>query len=189
LGHVVPHAFLPFKYAAHFRGRSCKKDFSMLSKLCASALVVGLPMSAIAATPGARPGDEAMTCAMIAQELQPGAMVMSGAMAPEMARVQKQGNKRAKEGQAEFKRRSATAIGCAAGAIATMGAVDPCAAINAAEDANAAAQAPRRAAEDKAMMGDMNAMMANMNRSMAGMDQARIQRLMALAEAKNCREP
>jgi hypothetical protein len=70
-----------------------------------------------------------------------------------------------------------------------MGAVDPCAAINAAEDANAAAQAPRRAAEDKAMMGDVNAMMANMNQRMAGMDMARMQHLVALAEAKNCREP
>ena len=36
------------------------------------------------------------------------------------------------------------------------------------------------------MMGDVNAMMANINRSMAGMDQARMQRLIALAEAKNC---
>jgi len=158
----------------------------MLSKLCAAALVVTLPVSAIAATPGERPGDDDMTCAMIGQELQPGAMAMSGAMAPEAGRVTQQVRKRSGEGQAEFARRSATAAGCAVGAIATMGVGDPCAAINAAEDAAAAAQAPRRAAEDQAMMGDINAMMANMGRSLGSLDQERIQRLMALAEAKNC---
>jgi hypothetical protein len=151
-----------------------------------ASLIVMLPVSAIAATPGARAGDDQMTCEMIGRELEPGAMGMAKATEPEAGRIAQQTKKRSKEGQVEFKRRSATAIGCAAGAIATMGAVDPCAAINAAEDANAAAQAPRRAAEDRAMMGDVNAMMANINRSMAGMDQARIQRLIALAEAKNC---
>jgi hypothetical protein len=163
-----------------------QKDGSMRFKLLVICLTMTLPVSAIAATPGAQPGDDQMTCAMIGRELQPGAMAMSRATAPETARIEKQVTKRSKEGKAEFARRSATAVGCAAGAIATMGMADPCAAINAAEDANAAAQAPRRAAEDRAMMGDINAMMANMNRSMAGMDQARMQRLMALAEAKNC---
>lgn len=158
----------------------------MRLRLLFASLIVTLPVSAIATTPGARAGDEQMTCEMIGRELQPGAMSMAQATAPEAGRINQQTKKRSEEGQVEFKRRSATAIGCAAGAIATMGAVDPCAAINAAEDANAAAQAPRRAAEDRAMMGDVNAMMANINRSMAGMDQARMQRLIALAEAKNC---
>jgi hypothetical protein len=170
----------------HPGGRSSKKDFPMLPKLFAAALVVTLPVSAIADTPGARPGDETMTCEMIGRELQPGAMAMNRAMAPEAGRIAQQANKRSKEGKAEFARRSVTAAGCAAGAIATMGMADPCRAVNAAEDAAAARQAPRRAAEDRAMMGDMDAMMANMNRSMAGMDQARMQRLVALAEAKNC---
>lgn len=161
----------------------------MLSRIFASALIVGLPMTAIAATPGARPGDDQMTCAMIGQELEPGAMAMAGSAAPERERVTQQVGKRAKEGKVEYDRRSAQALGCLAGTIAGMGAVDPCAAINAVEDANAAAQAPRRAAEDKAMMGDINTMMAKMNSSMAGMDMARMKRLMALAEAKNCREP
>lgn len=161
----------------------------MLLKLFMSAVAIALPVSAIAATPGARPGDDAMTCAMIGREMQPGAMAMAGATAPERERITKQVGKRAKEGQVEFARRSAQAAACLPGVVATMGAVNPCDAVNAAEDAASAAREPRRAKEDKAMMGDIDAMMANMNRSMAGMDMARMQRLMALAEAKNCREP
>ena len=158
----------------------------MVKKLMLPLLVLALPVSATAQVPGARPGDDAMTCEMIGRELAPGAMAVNRAMAPERGRITQQVKKRSKEGQAEFARRSVTAAGCAAGAIATMGMADPCSAINAAEDAAAAAQAPRRAAEDRAMMGDMNAMMSNMNRSLAGMDQPRMQRLVALAQAKNC---
>mgnify|MGYP003405669127 CR=1 FL=1 len=152
-------------------------------------LLAALPLPAFAQSPGARPGDEEMTCEMIGRELAPSAMAVSGAMAPEAGRIGQQVEKRSAEGQAEFTERSATAVACAAGAIATAGTVDPCAASNAAYDAAAAARAPRREAEDRAMTGDLNAMMANMERSLAGMDQARIQHLVALAEAKNCHGP
>jgi hypothetical protein len=54
----------------------------MLSRLFATALVVSLPLSAIAATTGAHPDDADMTCEMIGRELQPGAMAMGDAMAP-----------------------------------------------------------------------------------------------------------
>lgn len=158
----------------------------MMTKLTLPLLVLALPLAATAQIPGARPGDDAMTCEMIGRELAPGAMAVNRATAPERGRITQQVKKRKKEGDVEFARRSATAAGCAAGAIATMGMGNPCSAINAAEDAAAAAQAPRRAAEDRAMTGDLNAMMANMNRSLAGMDQSRMQRLVALAQAKNC---
>jgi hypothetical protein len=161
----------------------------MVSKLFASALVVGLPMSAIAATPGARPDDDAMTCAMIGQEMQPGAMAMSGAMAPDMARIKQRGDRVAKEGKVEMAKQTALSAGCVAGAIASMGMVDPCAAVVAAQEAEERVKAPKRAAEAAAMNADMGSMMAAMNRSMAGMDMVRMKRLMALAEAKNCREP
>jgi hypothetical protein len=155
----------------------------------AVALLAALPLSAFAQTPDAYPSDDEMTCEMIGRELAPGAMAVAGAMAPERDRIAQQVEKRSAEGQAEFAERSATAVGCAAGAIATAGVVDPCAATNAAYDAAAAARAPRRDAEDRAMTADLNAMMANMNGSLAGMDQARIQHLVALAEAKNCHGP
>lgn len=162
----------------------------MLLKFGVSLLVTSLPLAAIAATPGARPGDDKMTCAMIGQELQPGAMAMANNTAGERGRISQATGKRAKEGQADLARRTAIATACLAGNIATMGAGDAaCSAANAAEDATDAARAPRRAAEDRAMMGDIGAMMAKFQGGMAGMDQARMQRLMALAEAKNCSEP
>jgi hypothetical protein len=169
-----------------FCGRSSKKDGSMLFKLGAAALVVSLPVSAIATTPGARPGDDDMTCAMIGQELQPGATALSGAMAPDAGRVSQRASKLAREGKAEMARQSAISASCVAGSIATMGIADPCAAVMAAQEAEERARAPQRAADAAAMTGDINAMMANMSRSLGGMDQARMQRLMALAEAKNC---
>ncbi len=161
----------------------------MLSRIFASVLVVSLPLSAIAATPGARLGDDQMTCAMIGQEMQPGAMAMGGAMAPEAGRITQRGNKLAKEGKVEMAKQTALSAGCVASAIAAMGIADPCAAVMAAQEAEEKARAPKRAADAAAMTGDINAMMANMNRSMAGMDMVRMERLMALAEAKNCREP
>lgn len=158
-------------------------------------LVVALGASAffavpvLAAVPGERPGDAKMTCAEIGAEMEPAAKQMMAGMgdyAGALAPLQE----RATEKQAEFEQRSALAMACLPATIAGAaftGAGNVCTgASDKAYELRDKAEAPKRKAEDKRILDGLGSSMAGAEATAATLDRPRIDRLMALAEAKQC---
>jgi hypothetical protein len=135
--------------------------------------------------PGARPGDEAMTCAQIAAELAPYAQQMTGTMSP-LAQTQQELMQRMNQRQAE-----ATTAAAALTAGATASTADPTGlASKNFGQAEAAIQKQmwdRAAAEDKPLQDQYNQQVGAVAAQGQQLQQnARIQRLMQLVQQKNC---
>jgi len=153
------------------------------SGLCAAAQLQVMP--SIAGEPGAKPGDEAMTCQQIAAELAPYAQQM----APDinaLADTEKQLLQRSKAREAEA---AATAAVVSAGAAATS--LDPTGlsgkAYGQAEMALQRNMWNRALAEDKPLMDQASRQTnAVVGKAMPMQSNARIQRLMQLVKQKNC---
>jgi hypothetical protein len=158
-----------------------------LSRLIAVVLVAG---PVLAAAPGERPGDSAMSCADIGAELQPAAQQMMAGMGNPSA-AYAPWEQRAKDAQKEAALRSAIALACLPANIAmgmATGRTDCTTASDKAYEMRDKALAPKRAAEDKQAMAALEGQVKGAEATMATLDRPRIERLMALAEAKQCKE-
>lgn len=147
-------------------------------------------LAAAATGPGVRPGDDKLTCAEIGAELEPAARQMMAGMG-DLGAIRAPMEQRAREGRQEIKERTAIAAGClaanVAGALATAGMLgNACAASDKAYEMRDRARAPQRKVEDARMMAGLEQATANMNAQGSTLDRPRIDRLMALAEAKQC---
>jgi hypothetical protein len=143
-------------------------------------------VAAIAADePGAMPGDESMTCEQIAAELAPYAKQMAGVFEP-LAQTQKEVVARA---QAHVAEAMPEAMAATAGALATSADKTGMASkvYGQAEAAMQAAQWNRALAEDKPLFDKANRQMnAAVAQAAPLQSNPRIQRLMQLAQQKNC---
>jgi hypothetical protein len=135
--------------------------------------------------PGAKPGDDAMTCAQIAAELQPYAQQMMGTVAPlnqSVAEVEARSARRMAEGTPE-----AVAVTGAA----TASTLDPTGmssrAVGQAEIALQQRAWNQAMVEDKPLHEKLNAQMnATAAQGMQMQANLRLQRLMQLAQEKGC---
>jgi hypothetical protein len=144
-----------------------------------------LASSAIADVPGAMPGDNAMTCEQIGTELAPYAQQMGGAFTP----LAKTGEQVMARGQARMTEYAPTSAAVSAGAMASS--LDPTGmASKAYGQAEVAMQKQiwdRTLAEDKPLNDQYNRQAnAALAQAQAMQSNARIQRLMQLAQQKNC---
>jgi hypothetical protein len=149
-------------------------------------VVTGWSLLGIAGDPpGAMPGDEAMTCAQIAAELAPYAKQVAGAFGP-LFETQKQILARAQAHTAEG------AVGAAAATAGAMASsADPTGlsskAYGQAEVAMQRAQWEHAMAQDKPLFDQANRQTNQAVAQTAPMQSnTRIQRLMQLAQQKNC---
>jgi hypothetical protein len=156
----------------------------LVAVLGALALILALPVTA-EELPGVKPGDDAMTCAQIAAELAPYAQQMSGSVNP---LVQTQSELVAR-GQRQVAEAAPAVASFAAAATATH--LDPTGmssrALGQAEVGYQQAQWNKALAEDKPLMDKENQQLNDMmKQAMAMQANARLQRLMQLAQQKNC---
>jgi hypothetical protein len=161
---------------------------SMLAVLCAggmcAAALWALPALADD-VPGAQPGDAAMTCAQIGAELAPYAQQMM----PAAAALAQSGQEAIARGQRRQAQAMPEAIGLTAAATASH--LDPTGAatkgVVAAEQAVQQREWNRALAEDKPLYDQMNAQTNAVVEQAAPLQaNPRIQRLMQLAQEKNC---
>jgi hypothetical protein len=157
---------------------------AVLETAVCAAMLWSLPGFA-ADQPGAMPGDDAMTCQQIAAELAPYGNQMSGTVNP---LVQTQS-----ELVARNEKRMAEAMPVVAGfaAAGTAASLDPTGlasrALGQAEANYQQAQFHRALAEDKPLMDQANRQTNDMaSQAMAMQANPRLQRLMQLAQQKDC---
>lgn len=155
----------------------------MASGLCVAAQLQVLP--SIAGEPGAMPGDEAMTCQQIAAELAPYAQQM----APDVESLAQTEKQLLQRNQARTAEAATTAAAVSAGAMASS--LDPTGLSSKAYgQAEAALQQKmwnRALADDKPLMDQASRQTnAVIGKAMPMQSNARIQRLMQLAQQKNC---
>jgi hypothetical protein len=153
---------------------------------CAVGLALSISPVEAADSPGARPGDDAMTCEAIATELAPYAQQM-------MPNIQAMANSQSQlYGQARQKYDERMLEHQAMAPLATAGALDPTGASKRAYAAAEMAQSAKERGEDEAFANSPLALQnkAQSEQVMAQGQQmqgnARLQRLMQLAQQKHC---
>jgi hypothetical protein len=163
---------------------------TLISKSLAAGWALGavlcVPAGAATGTPGAMPGDEAMSCEQLASELAPYAQQMTPnlqalamSQQQQLAGAQQKLDKRRKDNEALTP-------------LATAGALDPTGASKRAYQAAATAQAAKEKSENEAEANSPLARQANAQREQVaaqGMQMyanARLQRLMQLGQQKGC---
>jgi hypothetical protein len=163
---------------------------STMCKTIAAGCAVGAALggSALGApdAPGARPGDEAMTCEQLATEIAPYVQQMQPnlqALATSQQQQYAQGRQRSEERKAAHELMTP---------LATAGALDPTGASKRAYQAAVIAQAAKEKAENEADANSPLAKQADEQRgqlatqSQQMRDDARLQRLMMLGRQKGC---
>lgn len=142
-----------------------------------------LPIPAADPPPGARPGDETMTCAQIATELAPYAQQMAAAIAP----LAQSSREAVAQGQREVARETPNVIALSAAASASSGTPGASAAVSKVEAAEQQRAWNQALAEQKPLSDTMNAQTAQiLPQAQAMQANPRIQRLMQLAQDKHC---